>query len=144
MEYTYFFNNIKSINFISLLFCLTIILILTITLNTKHHTIYGEWINIADNIETTFSFKEENNIEVIVKNYNTNKTEYIKGIYNINIKKYPTPFNIYYTNKGDHSLYTIIKFHPNNEFSINKFTRNWRTRSLSFNQNKITFKRKQE
>jgi hypothetical protein len=126
---------------IFVLTALIVSLILITSLNMKRPNIIGNWKHYNDGIETTLSFSEENLLEIMTNDNNGSTVNVVKGFYKINLQKKPIPLDISYFDKKDYSLFTAIRFINNNEIKISRYTNNWKTRVLSFDNGTITFKR---
>jgi len=136
-------GNAKLIRFNIFFIIGLIIVVVFVYLNieqvNKKNSIVGRWYGSSNQIEMEFTLLNNYHCVFLTKDLSTGKISNVEGMCSVDFTKAPHPLDINDTNKG--SLYTIIDFISLDTIRIARFSKKWRLRPISFNENDLILTR---
>ena len=103
-----------------------------ISCNSNDLDITGQWQGIHNNQKIIIVFLNNSECKILIDG----KNNFVHGNYYIDFTKKPIPLTIKNIKEIDHPLHSIIKFINKNSIKMSKFSKRWKLRPTSFDQNK--------
>jgi hypothetical protein len=101
----------------------------------KKNSIIGNWYGSSSQIEMNFILSKNYNCVFLIKDLPTGKISKFDGVCSFDFTKSPHSLDI--QDAIQDSLYTIINFINPDTIRIARFSKKWRLRPISFNQNDL-------
>ena len=113
-----------------------ILLLFSCSKKYYENDLYGSWKGRYENKEMVFTFNNDRNFKLSIKDLITESNEIIDGIYKLNFTKKPMPLSLSNIKQLNHPLHTIVEFMGDDSIRLGDFSPSWRVRNISFEQNR--------